>query len=114
MSSAFTACPRFCLEPRETCSTAPAAPCGGVASLASLPTRGVGLLSRNGTCARGEVSVLHRNNGPWQDAMERLMVAAEDPSEERLDRAARQFSIALRAEGLTPFRPPGKPRRGSK
>jgi hypothetical protein len=55
---------------------------------------------------------LHRNSGHWQGAMERLMAAAEDPSEERLDRAARQFSIALRAEGLTPFRPPGKRRRG--
>ena len=36
------------------------------------------------------------------------MAAAEDPSAEALDRAARQFSIALRAEGLTPFRPPGR------
>ena len=32
------------------------------------------------------------------------MTAAEDPSAEALDRAARQFSIALRAEGLTPIR----------
>src|SRR5271170_4104092 len=54
----------------------------------------------------------HRANGHWQGAMERLLAAAEDPSEEALDRAARQFSIALRAEGLTPFRPAGKPRTG--
>jgi hypothetical protein len=47
----------------------------------------------------------HRTNGPWQGAMQLLMRAAEDPSEERVGRAARQFSIALRAEGLTPFRP---------
>ena len=48
---------------------------------------------------------LHRANGHWQRAMECLMAAAE-----ALDRAARQFSIALHAEGLTPFRPPGKRR----
>ena len=40
------------------------------------------------------------------------MTAAEDPSAEALDCAARQFSIALRAEGLTPIRPSGKRRRG--
>lgn len=51
---------------------------------------------------------LHRNNGHWQGAMEPLMAAAEDPSAEALDRAARQFSIALRAEGLTPSRRPRK------
>ena len=34
------------------------------------------------------------------------MAAAEDPSAEALDRAARQFSIALRAEGLMPIRAP--------
>jgi hypothetical protein len=50
----------------------------------------------------------HRTNGHWQSAVERLMAAADDPSEERLDRAARQLSIALRAEGLTAFRPRGK------
>ena len=54
----------------------------------------------------------HRANGHWQGAMECLMAAAEDPSAEALDRATRQFSIALRAEGLTPFRPPGKRRGG--
>ena len=32
------------------------------------------------------------------------MAAVEDPSAEALDRASRQFSIALRAEGLTPIR----------
>jgi hypothetical protein len=42
----------------------------------------------------------HRANGHWVHAMERLSAAAEDPSAEALDRAARQFSIALRAEGL--------------
>ena len=47
---------------------------------------------------------LHRNNGHWQSAMECLMRAAEDPSAEALDGASRQFSIALRAEGLTPIR----------
>jgi hypothetical protein len=46
----------------------------------------------------------HRANGHWVHAMERLLAAAEDPSEEALDRAARQFSIALQAEGLTPIR----------
>ena len=46
----------------------------------------------------------HRANGHWQSAMQLLMCAAEDPSAEALDRAARQFSIALRAEGLTPIR----------
>jgi hypothetical protein len=46
----------------------------------------------------------HRANGHWQSAMERLMAAAEDPSAEALDRAAQQFSLALRAEGLTPIR----------
>ncbi|MFZ2103865.1 MAG: hypothetical protein WAV18_00550 [Roseiarcus sp.] len=47
----------------------------------------------------------------WQGALERLMAAAEDPSEEALDHASRQFSIAVHAEGLMPFRTPGK-RRG--
>ena len=47
----------------------------------------------------------HRANGHWQSAMELLMAATEDPSAEALNRAARQFSIALRAEGLaTPIR----------
>ena len=46
----------------------------------------------------------HWANGHWQGAMECLMAAAEGPSAEALDRAARQFSIALRAEGLTPIR----------
>ena len=46
----------------------------------------------------------HRTNGHWQRAMERLMAAAEDPFAEALDRAARQFSIALHAEGLMPIR----------
>jgi hypothetical protein len=46
----------------------------------------------------------HRANGHWVRAMERLLAAAEDPSAEGLDRAARQFSIALRAEGLAPIR----------
>jgi hypothetical protein len=53
----------------------------------------------------------HRANGHWQGAMERLMAAAEDPSEEALDRASRQFSIALHAEGLTPTRIPRRRRR---
>jgi hypothetical protein len=56
--------------------------------------------------------VRHRANGHWVHAMERLMAAAEDPSAEALDRASRQFSIALRAEGLTPICPSGKRRRG--
>jgi hypothetical protein len=43
--------------------------------------------------------------------MQLLMRAAEDPSAEALDRAARQFSIALHEEGLTPIRAPRK-RRG--
>jgi hypothetical protein len=43
--------------------------------------------------------------------MERLMAAAEDPSAEALDRAARQVSVALHAEGLAPIRAPRK-RRG--
>ena len=47
---------------------------------------------------------LHRNNGHGQGAMERLMAAAEDPSEETLNRASRQFSIALHSECLTPIR----------
>ena len=56
---------------------------------------------------------LHRTNGHWQSANERLMAAAEDdPAAEALNRAARQFSIALRAEGLTPSRPPNKRRSG--
>ena len=46
----------------------------------------------------------HRADGHWVHAMERLLAAAEDPSEEALDHAARQFSITLRAEGLTPIR----------
>ena len=46
----------------------------------------------------------HRTNGHWQGAMECLMAAAEDPSAEALDGAVRQFSVALRAEGLTPIR----------
>ena len=46
----------------------------------------------------------NRANGYWVHAMERLMAAAEDPSAEALDRAARQFSIALRARGLMPIR----------
>ena len=41
---------------------------------------------------------LHRANGHWQGAMELLMAAAEDPAAEALNRAARKFSIALRAE----------------
>jgi hypothetical protein len=32
------------------------------------------------------------------------MAAAKDPSAEALERASRQFSIALHAEGLTPIR----------
>ena len=46
----------------------------------------------------------HRANGHWQGAMELLMAAAKEPPAETLNRAARQFSIALRAEGLTPIR----------
>ena len=45
----------------------------------------------------------HRADGHWVHAMERLLAAAEDPSIEALSRASRQFSIALRAEGLTPI-----------
>ena len=45
----------------------------------------------------------HRANGHWVRATERLLAAAEDPSAEALDRAARQ-STALRAEGLMPIR----------
>ena len=41
--------------------------------------------------------------------MERLMLRPKTPAE-ALNRAARQFSIALRAEGLTPSRPPSKRR----
>ena len=55
---------------------------------------------------------LHRANGHWQGAMELLMAAAEDPAAEAMNRAARQFSIALRAEGLTSSRPPSKRRSG--
>ena len=47
---------------------------------------------------------MNGNNGHWQSAMEGLMAAAGDPSAEALDRAARQFSIALHAEGLAPIR----------
>jgi hypothetical protein len=36
--------------------------------------------------------------------MERLTAAAENSSAEALDLAARQFSIALHAESLTPIR----------
>ena len=36
------------------------------------------------TVREAGVPELHRNNGHWQDAMERLMAAAEDPSKERL------------------------------
>src|ERR1700733_15696756 len=43
-----------------------------------------------------ELSMLSREQG----ALECLMAAAEDPAAEALNRAARQFSIALRAEGL--------------
>jgi len=43
---------------------------------------------------------------------DRLTPPAPKTSPMRLDRAARQFSIALRAEGLTPIRPPGKRRSG--
>src|SRR5579863_6419039 len=50
------------------------------------------------------LSERHRANGHWVHAMERLLAAVEDPSEEALDRAARQFSIALHAEGLTSIR----------
>jgi hypothetical protein len=72
------------------------------------PTRAWGSRAFDGL----SLSELHRANGRWQSAMERLMTAAEDPSAEALDCAARQFSIALRAEGLTQIRPSGKRRRG--
>ena len=47
-----------------------------------------------------ELSMLSREQG----AIECLMAAAEDPAAEALNRAARQFSIALRAEGLAAIR----------
>jgi hypothetical protein len=50
----------------------------------------------------------YRANAHRQGAMECLMAAAEDPSAEALNRAARQFSIAMHAEGLTPIRAPRK------
>ena len=53
----------------------------------------------------------HRANGHWQGAMQLLMRAVEDPSAKALDRAARQFSIALHAEGLAPTHVPGRRRR---
>ena len=53
----------------------------------------------------------HRANGHWVRATERLLAAAEDPSAEALDRVARQFSIALHAEGLAPTHVPGRRRR---
>ena len=50
--------------------------------------------------------MLSREQGkPWGTPN----AAAEDPAAEALDRAARQFSIALRAEALT-SRPPSKRR----
>ena len=41
------------------------------------------------------------------------MAAAETRPPKRWTEAARQFSIALRAEGLTQFRPAGKAAQGS-